>query len=36
MIGAEFIRSEAGRDASALFNLAMEWQAGFLTKGWTR
>jgi len=33
-IGAELLRSEAGRDPSALFDLAMTWKQQFEEKGW--
>jgi hypothetical protein len=35
MLGAELLRSEAGRDGSALFDLAMQWKQQFEGKGWT-
>ena len=35
-VGGELVRSQAGRDTIALFDLAMEWEAQFLEKGWTR
>jgi hypothetical protein len=31
----EFVRSEAGRDGLVLIDLAMEWKAQFIEKGWT-
>ena len=32
--GGEFVRSEAGRDPLALVDMALEWKAQFLEKGW--